>query len=73
MAFGKENNIKQEEDDATGLLKYNPPCTRDILGLNSTIDYSNHINNVQNDLDSLKDLLHNDNYQLDTSQLLEVC
>jgi hypothetical protein len=53
-------------------LKYNPPTTEDILGLSSTNEFSNHITNVQNDLDSLKDLLHNDTYQLDPNQLLGV-
>lgn len=71
LAFEKASNVKQENEDASVLLKYNSPSTRDILDLNSTIDYSNHISSVQNDLDSLKDLLHND-YQLDTSQLLGV-
>ena len=42
------------------------------MRLNSANDYSNHIENVQNDLESLKDLLRNDSYQLDANQLLGV-
>lgn len=54
------------------LTKYNPPCTDDITSLSSAHDFTNHINNVQNDLDSLKDLLHNDTYSLNTNEILEV-
>lgn len=52
------------------ITKYNPTTAEDILSLSSLTDYSTHIDNVQSDLDSLKDLLHNDAYQLDTNQLL---
>jgi hypothetical protein len=74
LAFdNKVGNIKQEMDN-TSLLKYNPSHEEDILGLSTQNDYTNHINNVQNDLDSLKDLLHTDSesYQLDPAQLLGV-
>jgi hypothetical protein len=60
-------------DDSMLITKYNPSSAEDILSnLYSPTDYSNHIDNVQSDLESLKDLLHNDAYQLDTSQLLGV-
>lgn len=42
------------------------------MRLSSVSDYTGHLDNVQNDLDSLKDLLRNDAYQLDTNQLLGV-
>lgn len=43
------------------------------MRLNSVNDYSSHLENVQTDLDSLKDLLgRNDGYQLDANQLLGV-
>jgi hypothetical protein len=72
LAFeNKVVNIKQEADNKS-LLKYNSMHEDDILGLTSPTDYTNHINNIQNDLDSLKDLLHNDSYQLDPNQLLGV-
>lgn len=56
------------------VTKYNPKHAHDILRLTSVDDYSSHLNNVQNELDSLKDLLSGDSegYQLDTNQLLEV-
>jgi hypothetical protein len=60
------------DPNALKVIKYNPPHVDDIISLNSTTDYSTHIDNVQNDLNSLKDLLSNDAYQLDTNQLLGV-
>lgn len=42
------------------------------MRLNSANEYSSHLDNVQNDLDSLKDLLSNESYQLDANQLLGV-
>lgn len=53
-------------------MKYNPPHVKDISNLQSPGDYSNHLENVQNDLDSLKDILQDDAYQLDPNQLLGV-
>jgi hypothetical protein len=66
-----DKGIKQEEDTMS-LTKYNPPNKDDITSLSSSHEFTNHINNVQSDLDSLKDLLHNDAYNLDTNQLLGV-
>lgn len=42
------------------------------MRLNSMNDYESHLDNVQNDLDSLKDLLRGDNYHLDANHLLGV-
>lgn len=53
------------------VTKYNPKHG-DIMRLSSVNDYSSHIDNVQNDLDSLKDLLRNDAYQMDANQLMAV-
>lgn len=62
---------KEDEENKT-VTKYNPRH-KDILRLSSVNDYSSHLENVQTDLDSLKDLLgRNDGYQLDSHQLLEV-
>lgn len=58
--------------NALKVIKFNPPHTNDIVNLQSSNDYTTHIDNVQNDLNSLKDLLSNDAYQLDTNQLLGV-
>lgn len=63
---------EQEQADDMMVTKYNPKHTHDILRLNSVDDYSSHISNVQSDLDSLKDLLRNDAYDLDTNDLLGV-
>lgn len=65
---------KDETNDPNALkvIKFNPPHTQDIVNLQSTDDYVTHIDNVQNDLNSLKDLLSSDAYQLDTNQLLGV-
>lgn len=63
----KDDNV---DENALRIMKYNPPHTNDILSLQSPTDYCNHIENVQTDLESLKDLLHNDAYQLDSNQLL---
>lgn len=54
------------------VTKYNPRHANDILRLNSATDYSSHLENVQNDLDSLKDLLRNDSYELNANQLMDV-
>lgn len=66
-------DVKKPADNNQVVTKYNPKHT-DILRLNSVDDYSSHLNNVQNDLDSLKDLLSGDcsGYQLDANQLLGV-
>ncbi|XP_070505662.1 heat shock factor protein isoform X2 [Chironomus tepperi] len=58
------------DSNALKVIKFNPPHTNDIVNLQSTTDYTTHIDNVQNDLNSLKDLLSNDAYQLDANQLL---
>lgn len=70
-----DNDKKDDEklnENALKVMKYNPPHTNDILELNSPTDFSTHLENVQQDLDSLKDLLRNDTYQLDQNQLLGV-
>ncbi|KAG5673575.1 hypothetical protein PVAND_003612 [Polypedilum vanderplanki] len=66
----KKEQQQTSGDDSLLITKYNRSNSTDIMGLNSLEDYSNHIDTVQSDLDSLKDLLHNDAYQLDTNQLL---
>lgn len=54
------------------ITKYNPSNTHDILQLNSADEFSSHLDNVQNDLDSLKDLLRSDNYCFDPNALSDV-
>nr|UOI87874.1 heat shock factor [Prodiamesa olivacea] len=53
----------------TTITKYNPKTASDIMKLESPVDYSTHLENVQNDLESLKDLLRGDNYQMDSNLL----
>lgn len=69
FAFGK---VEEMNPEGMIVTKYNPKHTNDIMRLNSATDYSSHIDNVQNDLDSLKDLLSSDSYQLDPNQLMGV-
>lgn len=38
----------------------------------SSSEFDSHLNDVQTDLDALKDILRGDNYQFDTSALLNV-
>lgn len=59
------------EGDMT-ITKYNPSSNHDIMQLNSVNEYSSHLDNVQNDLDSLKDLLRGDNYCFDPATLVDV-
>lgn len=54
------------------VTKYNPKHAHDIMRLNSVNDYTSHLDNVQNDLDSLKDLLSNDPYQTLDANMMEV-
>lgn len=35
-------------------------------------EYNNHLNDVQSDLDALKDILRGDGYQFDTNALMSV-
>lgn len=63
---------KQEKNEDLIVTKYNPKHISDIQRLSSVTDYTSHLDNVQNDLDSLKDLLRTDNYQLDANQLMGV-
>lgn len=71
FVFGGKTGEQERADDMM-VTKYNPKCTRDILRLNSIDDYTSHISNTQADLDSLKDLLRHDSYDLDTNDLLGV-
>jgi heat shock transcription factor 1 len=66
-----EKSNDQINSDLT-VTKYNPKHTSDIEQLETATDYNGHLDNVQNDLESLKDLLRNDSYQLDANQLLGV-
>jgi hypothetical protein len=68
--FDFEKKDSENTEDLV-VTKFNPKHTNDIMRLNSAVDYSGHIDNVQNDLDTLKDLLSSDSY-LDTNQLLGV-
>lgn len=72
IKFDDKKDDKTEEENALKIIKYNPPHTNDIMDLQSPTDYSNHLDNVQSDLDSLKDFLRTDNYPLETNQLLGV-
>jgi hypothetical protein len=67
--FGKSTGAG---DNTMKITKYNPNSTNDILRLNSVDDYSSHLNNVQTDLDGLKDLLRNENYCFDPNTLMNV-
>lgn len=69
--YAKTDDQKKIGEDMI-LTKYNPKHPHDIMRLNSVNDYTSHLNNVDSDLDSLKDLLRNDPYQLDANQMLEV-
>lgn len=71
FSFGGKTGEDEKAEDMI-VTKYNPKHTNDIQRLSSVNDFSGHIDNVQNDLDSLKDLLRSDNYQLDSNQLLGV-
>lgn len=71
FSFDDKPDDQQTTEDLI-VTKYNPKHTEDIQRLHSVHDFSGHIDNVQNDLDSLKDLLRSDSYQMDSSQLLEV-
>lgn len=71
FSFGGKTGEQEKVEDMI-VTKYNPKHTSDIQRLNSVTDFSSHLENVQNDLDTLKDLLHNDNYQMETNQLLGV-
>lgn len=64
--------FKNIQNDSMTLTKYNPNSNHDILQLNSVDEYSSHLDNVQNDLDSLKDLLRGDSYCFDANTLVEV-
>lgn len=68
--FGKSTTTGA--DNKMRITKYNPNSTNDILRLNSVDDYSSHLNNVQTDLDGLKDLLRNENYCFDPNTLMNV-
>jgi hypothetical protein len=68
--FGKSTTTGA--DNTMRITKYNPNSTNDILRLNSVDDYSSHLNNVQTDLDGLKDLLRNENYCFDPNTLMNV-
>ncbi|CAH1729717.1 unnamed protein product [Chironomus riparius] len=65
-----EKKDETVDPNALKVVKFNPPHVEDIINLQSSNDYTTHIDNVQNDLNSLKDLLSNDAYQLDANQLL---
>ncbi|KAL7019166.1 hypothetical protein ACKWTF_011024 [Chironomus riparius] len=67
-----EKKDETVDPNALKVVKFNPPHVEDIINLQSSNDYTTHIDNVQNDLNSLKDLLSNDAYQLDANQLLGV-
>lgn len=69
QATGSFDNIS---DGSKSITKYNPSSNHDIMQLNSIDEYSSHLENVQNDLDSLKDLLRGDNYCFDPSTLVDV-
>jgi len=67
-----KNSDKTNQDESLIVTKYNPKHNFDILKLQSPTEYSDHLNNVQTDLESLKDLLRSDSYQLDATQLMGV-
>jgi len=70
--FGFEEKSAEAKANDLVVTKYNPKHKNDILRLNSVNDYTSHLDNVQNDLDSLKDLLRSDSYQIDANQLMGV-
>lgn len=71
FSFGGKTGEQEKVADLM-VTKYNPKHTHDIQRLASITDYTSHLDNVQNDLESLKDMLRTDNRQLDANQLLGV-
>jgi hypothetical protein len=64
------NNADDKEHQIKTVTKYNPNTNNDILRLQTPNDYSSHLDKVQYDLDSLKDLLRSETYHVDNDTLL---
>lgn len=67
-----QETFENAPEGAMTITKYNPSSNHDIMQLSSVNEYSSHLDNVQNDLDSLKDLLRGDNYCFDPATLVDV-
>lgn len=63
---------EHDESSNPGVVSKFVSNNADLNRLNSLADYGQHIDTVQTDLDSLKDLLKGDNYQFDANTLLGV-
>ncbi|XP_065092289.1 heat shock factor protein isoform X1 [Ochlerotatus camptorhynchus] len=65
-------HLDEQEDDSSnnGAMAKFVSSGADINKLNSMTDFGQHFETVQTDLDSLKDLLKGDGYQLDANTLL---
>nr|XP_029720479.1 heat shock factor protein-like isoform X3 [Aedes albopictus] len=61
---------EHDESSNPGVVTKFVSNNADLNRLNSLADYGQHIDTVQTDLDSLKDLLKGDNYQFDANTLL---
>ncbi|XP_021704330.1 heat shock factor protein isoform X3 [Aedes aegypti] len=61
---------EHDESSNTGAMAKFISNNADLNRLSSLTDYGQHIDTVQTDLDSLKDLLKGDNYQFDANTLL---
>nr|XP_029720474.1 heat shock factor protein-like isoform X4 [Aedes albopictus] len=61
---------EHDESSNPGVVSKFVSNNADLNRLNSLADYGQHIDTVQTDLDSLKDLLKGDNYQFDANTLL---
>ncbi|XP_062565081.1 heat shock factor protein isoform X3 [Armigeres subalbatus] len=61
---------EHDESSNPGAMAKFSSNNADLNRLNSLTDYGQHIDTVQTDLESLKDLLKGDNYQFDANTLL---
>lgn len=61
---------EHDESSNPGVMTKFVSNNADLNRLNSLADYGQHIDTVQTDLDTLKDLLKGDNYQFDANTLL---
>lgn len=65
-----EGTDEHDESSNPGAMAKFISNNADLNRLNSLTDFGQHIDTVQTDLDSLKDLLKGDNYQFDANTLL---
>ncbi|XP_055380838.1 heat shock factor protein isoform X2 [Condylostylus longicornis] len=67
---GESNKKNDNEKNEMTVVKYSTQkSSEDIMKLQSPEDFHNHLDNVQDDLENLKDLLKGDSYSFDTTTL----